>query len=145
MDFASFSPCKSLKPNASLSLYWKQIIFKIFSFCTYYKIENKHKNDTKIKFWTEELSEISIILYSIFSFILIVVSDTVQDKYSFTANKNLDPAPFPSYKILKRYYVIALYWKRIILQIFSFPLISALKMRIKLQWNKTLNWWFLNK
>ena len=66
------------------------------------------------------------MIYQIFNLILLVPSKTVQCKYSFNTNKSLDSAS------LKSTASLMLYWKQIILQIFSFILITTLQINIKI-------------
>jgi len=98
----------------------------------------------KLDFELTIIQHLTSLIYQIFSLILLVFSKTVQDKYSFFTNKSLDTDPFPNCKSLNPNAWLVLHRKRIILQIFSFPCITALKMKIKLQWNKILNWWSFN-
>ena len=140
LGFASVFPCKSLKPTLSFTLYWKLTILKIFSFVLITKSEIKIQITVKFNFELGIHQQLILIYiyrelkYIKFSLMLLVLSKTVQDEFSFTAKKSLITAPILS----------LLHWKLIILQTFSFPVISALKMKIKLHWNKILNWWFFN-
>jgi hypothetical protein len=67
-----------------------QFYYKYFLFYLILKINIK----IIVKFGTDELSAINIIIHQIFSLIKLVLSRVVQDEYSFTTNKSLDTVPF---------------------------------------------------
>ena len=121
---------KRLNSTVSLTLCWKWIILQIFPFVLITNLKINIKVTSKIKFWSDELLAIKIVIYQICSLILLVLSKTVRDKYSFTINKSFYSAPFPSCRSLKPTTSLMLYWKRIILKMFSFSVIAALKMKI---------------
>ena len=70
------------------------LITNIF-FCTYYNLENKN-----IKIGVE-LNFKVMSFQQLISLISLVLSETVQDKYSFTTDKRLDTAPFLNCKSLE--------------------------------------------
>ena len=72
-------------------------------------------------------SAVDIIIYQIFSLTLFLPK-TVHDKFRFTTN-NLATVSFPNFKNLKPTALLTLHWERIILQTFSFSVITALKWK----------------